>query len=323
MRWSRVGWPGVGYVSFEDFDGYAEHLTRLLTDAPPTVAALASIAWREARVAEWRVEASGRHGTAGIDETPTSTVHAAFIVRNDEVLDTPDGLWRRWNHARVTVRFDRAVLDPTDTTPLDMLAGDVSVARGELAHVDADVWELRLLLSPTGEFAIHFRDVSVQVRTVDEDEWTSLEARPAHGWHGPIPDGWVEWATPAVRAAAHGDVGGLSMVLDGVGVEPEGIDDVDPRWGFAPLHAAAWFDRVGTTEALLERGAALGTVDAEGRTALDLARERGSRRAEELLLARYDGDTTQHAGGAPDDHLLSRDVERDAGRALQGDHAEP
>ncbi|ROP74851.1 ankyrin repeat domain-containing protein [Curtobacterium sp. PhB115] len=288
MRWSRVGWPAVGYVSFEDVDGYAEHLARLVTDAPPTVAALASITWSEARVSEWRVEDSGRHDTAGVGAEPVRTVHAAFVVRNDEVLDTPDGLWRRWNHARVTMRFDRAVLEPDDTDVLDLLAGDVQVARGELAHVDADVWELRLLLSPTGELAIHFRDVAVEVRRVDEEEWTALEARPAHGWHGPIPDGWVDWATPSVRAAAHGDVGGLSLALDGFDADPADIDGIDPRWGFAPLHAAAWFDRRAVLEALLERGAALGIEDAEGRTALDLARERGSTRAEELLLAAYE-----------------------------------
>ena len=279
MRWSRVGWPAVGYVSLEDVDGYPEHLARLVIDAPPSVAALASVTWSEARVSSWRTEE---------DATPTQTVHAVFVVRNDEVLDTPDGLWRRWNHARVTLRFDRAVLEPSDTGSLDLLAGDVHVSRGEIAHVDADVWELRLLCSPTGELAIHFRDVVLEVRPVHEDEWTALEDRPAHGWHGPVPDGWVEWATPAVRAAAHGDVGGLSLELDGFGTETAGIDDLDPRWGFAPLHAAAWFDRRGAIEALLERGADCTVEDVEGRTALDLARERGSRKAESVLLAWYD-----------------------------------
>ncbi|WP_156794779.1 hypothetical protein [Curtobacterium sp. BH-2-1-1] len=288
MRWSRVGWPAVGYVSLEDVDGYAEHLARLVSDAPPSVAALASVTWSESRIQSWRVEEAGRHGDAGVDATPTHTVHAVFVVRNDEVLDTPDGLWRRWNHARVSLRFDRAVLDPSDTEALDLLAGDVQVSRGEIAHVDADVWELRLLVSPTGELAIHFRDVVVEVRPVDEEDWAALESRPAHGWHGPVPDGWVEWATPAVRAAAHGDVGGLSLALDGIGQDPAGIDEVDPRWGFAPLHAAVWFDNRGTTEALLERGADVRVEDAEGRTAMDIAHERGARRAEEILLAWFD-----------------------------------
>lgn len=292
MRWSRVGWPAVGYVSLEDVDGHSEHLARLVSDAPPSVAALASVTWNEARVADWRVELSGRHGDAGVDATPTHTVHLTAVVRNDEVLDTPDGLWRRWNHAQVSLRFDRAVLEPADADRLDMLAGDVHVSRGELAHVDADVWELRLLVSPTGELAIHFRDVVIEVRPVAEESWSALEARPAHGWHGPVPDGWVDWATPAVRAAAHGDVGGLSLALDGFSTEPAGIDEVDPRWGFAPLHAAVWFDRRGTTEALLERGADITLGDAEGRSALDLARERGSRRAEEVLLAWFDDRTT-------------------------------
>lgn len=306
-----MGWPGVGYVSLEDVEGYPEHLARLVTDAPPPVAALASVPWSEARVVSWRVTSDDEDGvaphTAGDgdagrtveDGVAPRTVEAAFIVRNDEVLDTPDGLWKRWNHARVEVRFVRAAVDTepwtepgTDLTAadtFDLLAGDAHVQRGELAHAGADEWELRLLVSPTGEVAVTFRDVAVQVRSVDEDEWTGLEARPAHGWHGTIPDGWVEWATPAVRAAAHGDVGGLSLALDGIGGDPAGIDDLDPRWGFAPIHAAAWFDRRGVLEALLERGAALGVEDAEGRTALDLARERGSQRAVEILLAAYDG----------------------------------
>ncbi|WP_152997982.1 ankyrin repeat domain-containing protein [Curtobacterium luteum] len=283
MRWSRVGWPAVGYVSLEDVEGYPEHLARLLTDAPPTVAALASVTWNEARIERWETEIPADDGSAAVS--------AAVVVRNDEVLDTPDGLWKRWNHARVTVRFDRAVLEPLDTEPLDLLAGDVHVTRGELAHVDADVWELRLLLSPTGELAVHFRDVAIEVRSVHEEDWARLEQRRQHGWHGPVPDGWVEWATPAVRAAAHGDVGGLSLALDGIGGDPVGTDEVDPRWGFAPLHAAAWFDRRGTTEALLERGADVTVLDAEGRSALDLARERGSRKAEEVLLAWFDDQT--------------------------------
>ena len=283
-----MGWPGVGYVSLEDVEGYAEHLARLVTDAPPSVAALASVTWNEARVADWQVDDTGGDDTAGIDAAPTRTVRAVVVVRTDEVLDTPDGLWRRWNHARVTMTFDRAVLEPAETGPLDVLAGDVQVSRGEIAHVDADVWELRLLLSPTGELAVHFRDVVIEVRPVAESAWSGLASRPAHGWHGPVPDGWVDWAAPAVRAAAHGDVGGLSLELDGFGTGPSGIDEVDPRWGFAPLHAAAWFDRRGTTEALLERGADVTLRDAEGRTALDIARERGSRKAEEVLLAWFD-----------------------------------
>lgn len=296
-----MGWPAVGYVSLEDVDGYAEHLARLLSDAPPTVAALASVSWSDARIADWRVETSTRHAeSAGAAAAPVHTVHADFVVRNDEVLDTPDGLWRRWNHARVRVRFERAVLEPADTERHDILAGDVSVSRGELAHVDADVWELRLLLSPLGELAVHFRDVSVEVRSVHEDELTSLESRPAHGWHGPVPDGWVDWATPAVRAAAYGDIGGLSLELDGVGHDPVDIDEIDPRWGFAPLHAAAWFDRRGATEALIERGADVTVLDAEGRTALDLARERGSRKAEEILLAWFDAHATGEAHVADD-----------------------
>lgn len=278
-----MGWPAVGYVSLEDVEGYPEHLARLLTDAPPTVAALASVTWNEARIERWETETPADDGSAAVS--------AAVVVRNDEVLDTPDGLWKRWNHARVTLRFDRAVLEPLDTETLDLRAGDVQVTRGELAHVDADVWELRLLLSPTGELAVHFRDVAIEVRSVHEDDWAKLEQRRQHGWHGPVPDGWVEWATPAVRAAAHGDVGGLSLALDGIGGETVGIDEVDPRWGFAPLHAAAWFDRRGTTEALLERGADVTVLDAEGRSALDLTRERGSRKAEEVLLAWFDDQT--------------------------------
>ncbi|MFJ6172193.1 hypothetical protein [Curtobacterium sp. NPDC092190] len=300
MRWSRVGWPGVGYVSLEDVDGYAEHLARLVTDAPPSVAALASVTWNEARIAEWQVSETGGNDTAGIDATPTRTVRAVVVARTDEVLDTPDGLWRRWNHARVTLEFHRAVLEPADTVPLAVLAGDVQVSRGEIAHVDADVWELRLLLSPTGELAVHFRDVVIEVRPVAESAWSDLEARPAHGWHGPVPDGWLEWAAPAVRAAGHGDVGGLSLELDGVGADPTGIDEVDPRWGFAPLHAAAWFDRRGTTEALIERGADVTVLDAEDRTALDVARERGSRKAEEVLLAWFDAHAFGEAHVADD-----------------------
>ncbi|MET3452145.1 ankyrin repeat domain-containing protein [Curtobacterium sp. 1544] len=295
MRWSRVNWPAVGYVSLEDFEGATEHLVRLLEDAPPPVAALATVRWVDARIASLTVEASARHGgpAAEPDEdaetsatdlpghgTPDPvTVHAEVVVRNDEVLDTADGLWRRWNHARVTLRLDDAVIDPPTVDPADLLAGDAHIARGELEHVGGlDAWELRLLVSPVGEVAIRFTDARVSVRSVPESAFDELADRPARGWHGPVPDGWVEWADEVVRAAAHGDLGGLHLADDA-----SDVDDLDPRWGFAPLHAAAWFDRPEMLEELLRRGASIELPDVEGRTPLTLAIDRDARRAVEVL----------------------------------------
>lgn len=293
-----MNWPSVGYVSLEDFEGQPEHVARLLEDAPPPVAALATVRWTDARVATLRSEAAHRHASEdasdGADDTATDTaaipghglpdpvvVHAEVVVRNDEVLDTPDGLWRRWNHARVTLRFDDAVIDPPDVDPGAVLAGDAHIARGELDHVAGeDAWELRLLVSPVGEVAIRFRDAQVSVRSVDESAYDVLGDRPTRGWHGPVPDGWVEWATEGVRAAAYGDLGGLHLADDA-----SDVDDVDPRWGFAPLHAAAWFDRPEMLEELLRRGATLALVDSEGRTPLTLAIDRDARRALRVLVA--------------------------------------
>jgi hypothetical protein len=296
-----VNWPSVGYVSLEDFDGQSEHVARLLEDAPPPVAALATVRWTNARVATLRSEPAHRHASETASDNADSAdgstidtaaipghglpdpvvVHADVVVRNDEVLDTPDGLWRRWNHARVTLRFDDAVIDPPDVDAGAVLAGDAHIARGELDHVAGeDAWELRLLVSPVGEVAIRFRDAQVSVRSVDESAYDVLGDRPARGWHGPVPDGWVEWATEGVRAAAHGDLGGLHLADDA-----SDVDDVDPRWGFAPLHAAAWFDRPEMLEELLRRGATLALIDAEGRTPLTLAIDRDARRALRVLVA--------------------------------------
>lgn len=282
-----MNWPTVGYVSLEDFDGAAEHLRRLLEDAPPTVAALATVKWSDSRVGRWTVEPMRRHDDESADgdtaalpahgEPDPVALHAEVLVRNDEVLDTADGLWRRWNHARVTLRFADAVIEPPLLDPTALLAGDAHVLRGELEHAGRDTWELRLLVSPVGEVAIRFTDVSVEVRTVDERAFTRLDERPGRGWHGPVPDGWVEWATEGVRAAAYGDLGGLHLADD--------VDDVDPRWGFAPMHAAAWFDRPEMLEELLRRGASLELVDAEGRTPLTLAIDRDARRAVAVLAA--------------------------------------
>jgi hypothetical protein len=297
VRWSRVNWPSVGYVSLEDFDGQWEHIARVLEDAPPPVAALATVRWTDARVATLRSEPSHRHASETADSTDEATidtaaipghgmpdpvvVHAEVVVRNDEVLDTPDGLWRRWNHARMTLRFDDAVIDPPDVDAGAVLAGDAHIARGELDHVAGeDAWELRLLVSPVGEVAIRFRDAQVSVRSVDESDYDVLGDRPTRGWHGPVPDGWVEWATEGVRAAAYGDLGGLHLADDA-----SDVDDVDPRWGFAPLHAAAWFDRPEMLEELLRRGATLALVDSEGRTPLTLAVDRDARRALRVLIA--------------------------------------
>ncbi|OII29585.1 hypothetical protein BIU98_10170 [Curtobacterium sp. MMLR14_010] len=289
-----MNWPSVGYVSLEDFDGQSEHVARVLEDAPPPVAALATVRWTDARVATLRSEPSHRHASDVAEDSTSDTtaipghglpdpvvVHAEVLVRNDEVLDTPDGLWRRWNHARVTLRFDDAVIDPPDVDAGAVLAGDAHIARGELDHVAGeDAWELRLLVSPVGEVAIRFRDAQVSVRSVDESDYDVLGDRPTRGWHGPVPDGWVEWATEGVRAAAYGDLGGLHLADDA-----SDVDDVDPRWGFAPLHAAAWFDRPEMLEELLRRGATLALIDSEGRTPLTLAVDRDARRAVRVLVA--------------------------------------
>jgi hypothetical protein len=290
VRWSQINWPAVGYVSLEDLEGYREHLVRLVEDASPPVAALATVRWTDARIESWRVDdipdpEDEETDTVEVDlpahGTPSpSIVRATVIVKNDEVLDTADGLWRRWNHARVTLRFDGAVLEPDDTDALALLAGDARINRGELEHVGPDGWELRLLVSPTGELAIRFHDVQVAVRRVAESAYTALEARPAHGWHGPVPDGWVAYASPLVRAAADGDLGGLHLTED-----ETDVDELDPRWGFAPLHAAAWFDRAALIAPLVERGATVDQPDLEGRTALVLAIDRDARRAVDELLA--------------------------------------
>ncbi|WIE72641.1 ankyrin repeat domain-containing protein [Curtobacterium sp. MCJR17_020] len=295
MRWSRVNWPSVGYVSLEDFDGQREHVARVLEDAPPAVAALLTVKWTDSRIARWDVEHPDLEHPDDDDDDDTATtvdlpghgvpdpvvVHTEVIVRNDEVLDTPDGLWRRWNHARVTLRLRDAVVDPPGTDPAALLAGDAHVLRGELEYLhELDQWELRLLVSPVGEVAIRFRGVRVAIRSVPESVYTELDARPPRGWHGPVPDGWVEYATEVVRAAAYGDLGGLHLADDA-----SDVDDVDPRWGFAPLHAAAWFDRPEMLEELLRRGASLQLTDTEGRTPLTLAIDRDARRAINVLVA--------------------------------------
>jgi len=284
-----VNWPAVGYVSLEDFDGAADHLRRLLEDAPPTVAALATVTWTDSRVARWSIEPVRRHGASEDDDSVALPDHgeaepvvlrAEVLVRNDEVLDTADGLWRRWNHAQVTVRFADAVIEPPALDPAALLAGDAHVLRGELDHAGRDEWELRLLVSPVGEVAVRFTDVSVEVHRVDEIDFTALDDRPRRGWQGPVPDGWVEWATEGVRAAAHGDLGSLHLADDA-----SDVDDVDPRWGFAPMHAAAWFDRPEMLEELLRRGASLELTDVEGRTPLTLAIDRDARQSVAVLVA--------------------------------------
>jgi hypothetical protein len=274
VQWVRVDWPAIGYVSIEDVDGYADHLRRLVSDAQPTVAVLASVLWRDARVAA--VEHDG------------TTLSLELVTKNDEVVESARGLYRRWNHARVRLRFTHADVDvPHDRTldDLALLAGDVRIGRGELDHAgldahDHDRWTLRLLVAPTGALLLTFSDVAVEVASVDGDTYERLAHRPEHGWWGPIPDGWVKLATPAVRAAADGDLGGLTLDLDAA--DPNALD---PRWGIAPLHAAAWFDRADMVAPLVGRDAAVDLRDAEDRTPLTLAIDRDSRAAVDALVA--------------------------------------
>jgi hypothetical protein len=275
MRWSRVGWPAIGYVSLEDDDGYGDHLRKLLIDCPPTVSLLAGLSWENARVATWSSPADGARGT----------VTTEVVTVGRELVDDPDrGPYQRFRHARIVLRFSRATAvanSGDDPASLDLLAGDVRIARGELDHGDGADWVLRLLATPTGALTIAFRDVSITAESVDDSEDQLLEQRPPHGWSGPVPDGWTALATPIVRAAAEGDLGGLSLVIARDHVD---VNARDPRWGFAPLHAAAWFDRAAVASALLASGAVADLRDAEDRTPLTLAIDRDSRSAVDALI---------------------------------------
>jgi hypothetical protein len=275
MRWSHVGWPAIGYVSLEDEDGYQDHLRKLLIDCPPTVSLLAGMRWENARVATW---SSPEHGVVG-------TVSAEVVTTGRELVDDPHrGPYQRFRHARVALRFSRATamgLHDTDPAELSLLSGDVRIARGELDHGDGADWILRLLATPTGPVTITFRDVSISAESVDAEEEALLEQRPAHGWWGPVPDGWVDLAVPVVRAAAEGDLGGLSLVVKRDHVD---VNELDPRWGIAPLHAAAWFDRASLIPWLVDHGAMTELWDAEDRTPLTLAIDRDAPSAVSALV---------------------------------------
>jgi hypothetical protein len=270
VHWTRLDWPAVGYASFEDVDGYDEHLRRMLTEAPPTIALLAAVIWRDARVASWE-------RLPGTDPDSPCTLRLTVITKNDEVIESSNGLFRRWNHARIELVLTGVqigVQGGLRFEDLDLLAGDVRVERGEIEHAgldakDQDRWVLRLLVGPTGAVSLTFSDLRISAESVPESAYRELGERPEHGWRGPVPDGWVDLATPLVRAAALGDLGGITLALDNADV-----NELDPRFGIAPLHAAAWFDRAEVIAPLVGRGAVLDLPDREGRSPMDTAHER-------------------------------------------------
>lgn len=115
---------------------------------------------------------------------------------------------------------------------------------------------------------------------------TALEGCAAWGWsrmvalllaRGADPDGrTADGWTPLCWAAAGGHVDVVGLLLKrGAQVSPEGI-------GWSPLMRAAELGSAATVEVLLRAGARADERDADGRTALDLARDW----AEADLLAR-------------------------------------
>lgn len=76
-------------------------------------------------------------------------------------------------------------------------------------------------------------------------------------------------------AAAHGQVGALRLLLDDPGIEVD-VQDTDRGW--TPLHQSVDYGNMGCVRALTKAGARTDLKDLQGRTAADLAREKGQDR---------------------------------------------
>lgn len=96
--------------------------------------------------------------------------------------------------------------------------------------------------------------------------------------------GWVEPGPmgPVHLAAAYGAEGVLAVLLDAPGVD---VNLRDAKERITPLHAAAERGRVEHVRLLLEQGADHTLRDMHGKTALDVARERGHTETATLLEA--------------------------------------
>jgi len=81
-------------------------------------------------------------------------------------------------------------------------------------------------------------------------------------------------------AAAHGDLGSLERLLS---VRPN--RDERGRHGRTPLHAAVYMKHRPVVRELLRRGANVNLPDRNRKTPLAMARERGFREMESILLA--------------------------------------
>ena len=71
-------------------------------------------------------------------------------------------------------------------------------------------------------------------------------------------------------------------------------DWTDPGYGWTPLHVAATYDRAGTAELLIRRGAKVAAVDQSGLNPLHWAALRGSSEVAMLLL-KHKADPNSHA----------------------------
>jgi hypothetical protein len=259
---------GVDSYRDEDDDGglskterYNEYLARVRPSLPPSVAALLDLSVHDSLVEGWRLR-------------DDHAFELTFVTEN--VVE---------NTSRITLVFSDATVVANDTDPVEtlrLLDGGTELLTSEFDVVDDGRYRFQIMMTPTGEMAITFSDVSIHRAPATDEQWRELRHRPNSGRWGREADAWFVELPPLHRAAARGQVDVVAALL----ASGASVREADGDTGWTGLHAAASRLQVPVMDALLRAGVEIDRLDAVGQTALGLtARDEDWRGVEFLVNA--------------------------------------
>jgi ankyrin repeat protein len=258
---------GVDSKRDEDDDGglakvreYNEYISSIRPGLPERVSALLDVSVHDSLVMNWSL---------GDDHVFEMT----FVTENTVE-----------NITRISLTFADAAVVANDAEPIETLRltdGSTILLSSEFDLVDDGRFRFQIMMTPTGELAVSFSDVSIARSGATVDEYLELGDRPNSGRWGREANAWLVELPSLHQAAALGQTERLAELLS----QGCPVDEVDEDTGWTALHAAAQRVQLPAMEALLSAGANIDHLNTSEQTPLGLAARDEDWRGVEFLVA--------------------------------------